>query len=45
MEKDGEAYLVPLEGEFEEIPTLIPLKPIYEKLAKCNRKHSALWSV
>lgn len=36
MEKDGEAYLVPLEGEFEEIPTLIPLKPIYEKLAKCK---------
>lgn len=35
MEKDGEAYLVPLEGEFEDVPSLIPLKDIYEKLAKC----------
>lgn len=42
MEKDGEAYLVPLEGEFEEIPSLIPLKPIYEKLAKCPAQEKLL---
>ena len=35
VEKDGEAYLVPLEGELEEIGTLIPLKEIYAKLDKC----------
>ena len=35
MEKDGEAYLVPLEGEFEDLATLIPLKQVYDKLAKC----------
>jgi hypothetical protein len=35
IEKDGEAFLVPLEGEFDEPSTLIPLKSIYEKLAKC----------
>jgi hypothetical protein len=35
VEKDGEAYLVPIEGEFDEPTTLIPLKSVYEKLAKC----------
>lgn len=35
IENEGEAYLVPLEGEFEDIPSLIPLKEIYAKLAKC----------
>jgi len=35
IEHEGEAYLVPLEGELEDVPSLIPLKEIYEKLAKC----------
>lgn len=36
MEKDGQAYLIPLEGDMEEVKTLIPLKPIYEKLGQCR---------
>ncbi|MCE9529850.1 MAG: caspase family protein [Planctomycetes bacterium] len=35
IEKEGEAYLVPLEGEFEELGSLIPLKSFYEKIDKC----------
>ena len=35
MEQDGEAYLVPLEGELEDVTTMIPLKEFYDKLAKC----------
>ncbi len=35
MEKDGAAYLLPLEGEFDEMSTLIPVKDFYDKLAKC----------
>ena len=35
IEQEGEAYLVPLEGEFEDVPSLIPVKDFYEKLAKC----------
>jgi len=35
IEVDGVAYLVPLEGELEEINSLIPLKKIYDKLAEC----------
>jgi hypothetical protein len=43
LEKDGEVYLVPLEGEFEwngnelalDVSSMISLKSVYEKLAKC----------
>jgi hypothetical protein len=35
VEKDGEAYLVPLEGELDDLPSLIPLKEFYDKLGKC----------
>ncbi|MBO0700515.1 MAG: hypothetical protein J2P46_19110, partial [Zavarzinella sp.] len=34
-EKKGEAYLVPLEGDLDDVETLIPLKWFYEKLAAC----------
>lgn len=35
VEKDGQAYLVPLEGELDDIATLIPLKNFYAQLEKC----------
>jgi hypothetical protein len=35
VEKTGEVYLVPIEGDLEEVETLIPLKWFYEKLAAC----------
>ena len=35
VEKEGEAYLVPLEGEMDEVGSLIPLKDFYAKLAAC----------
>src|SRR5262245_10363337 len=36
VEKKGEAYLVPLEGDLDEVETLIPLKWVYEKLGACK---------
>jgi len=36
LEKDGKAYLVPLEGDMDEVKTLIPLEPIYKKLGQCK---------
>ena len=35
IEKEGKAYLVPLEGEMDELETLIPLETVYAQLAKC----------
>jgi hypothetical protein len=35
VEIDGEAYLVPIEGDLEGKKSLIPLKWLYEQLAKC----------
>ena len=35
IEKAGVVYLVPLEGDFEEIESLIPLSWLHEKLAAC----------
>jgi Caspase domain len=34
-EKKGEIYLVPLDGDLDEVETLIPLKWFYDKLAAC----------
>jgi hypothetical protein len=34
-EKNGQVYLVPLEGDLDEPDTLIPLKWFYDKLAAC----------
>ena len=35
IEKKGETYLVPLEGDFDDVESLIPLKWFYEKLGAC----------
>jgi hypothetical protein len=35
VEIKGETYLVPLEGDLEEVESLIPLKWFYDKLAAC----------
>jgi hypothetical protein len=35
LEKDGEAYLAPLEGDLDEPESLIKLKDVYAQLAKC----------
>jgi hypothetical protein len=41
-EVDGEAYLVPLEGEVDDVKTLIPLKWVYDQLAKCEARQKIL---
>jgi hypothetical protein len=41
-EIDGEAYLVPLEGELDKAATLIPLKWVYAQLAKCKARQKVL---
>lgn len=41
-EVNGEAYLVPLEGEFDNAATLIPLKWVYEQLAACPARQKVL---
>jgi hypothetical protein len=38
----GEAYLVPLEGDLEEVETLIPLKWVYEKLGACKAQEKLI---
>ncbi|MSR53734.1 MAG: hypothetical protein EXS09_10660 [Gemmataceae bacterium] len=35
MEVKGEAFIVPIEGELDEVATLIPLKWFYEKVGAC----------
>jgi len=41
-EIDGQAYLVPLEGELDAAATLIPLKWVYEQLASCPARQKIL---
>ena len=36
IEKDGKAYLTPMEGDFDEVETLVPLDFVYEKIGKCK---------
>src|SRR5262249_13516448 len=36
IEKKGEAYLLPLEGDLDEVESLIPLRWLYEKLGACK---------
>lgn len=36
IERKGEAYLVPIEGDLEELESLIPLKWFYDKLGACK---------
>jgi hypothetical protein len=42
VEIDGEVYLVPIEGELEVKKSLIPLKWLYEMLAKCKARQKVL---
>ncbi|MFO0864104.1 MAG: caspase family protein [Gemmataceae bacterium] len=42
VEIEKEAYLVPLEGNPEEKDTLIPLKFVYDELAKCKARQKLL---
>jgi hypothetical protein len=42
VEAEGEAYLVPLEGELDKPATLLPLKWVYEQLAKCPARQKVL---
>jgi hypothetical protein len=41
-EVNDQSYLVPLEGEFENVETLIPLKWVYDQLAKCEARQKIL---
>jgi hypothetical protein len=41
-EIDNEAYLVPLEGELDDARTLIPLKWVFDQLAKCECRQKIL---
>jgi hypothetical protein len=42
VELGDEAYLAPIEGELDRAETLIPLKWIYEQLAKCKARQKVL---
>jgi Caspase domain len=42
VEIDGEAYLVPMEGELDKAATLIPLKWVYAQLEKCKARQKVL---
>ena len=36
IEKEGKAYLTPMEGDFDEVETLVPLDFVYDKIGKCK---------
>jgi len=42
VEVGDEAYLAPIEGELDQAQTLIPLKWVYEQLAKCKARQKVL---
>lgn len=42
VEIGDEPYLVPIEGELGEADTLIPLKWVYDKLARCKARQKVL---
>src|SRR5205807_10272807 len=42
VESEGEAFLVPLEGEFNIKETLIPLSWLYERMKKCPARQKVL---
>jgi hypothetical protein len=42
VEIGDDAYLAPIEGELDRAETLIPLKWVYEQLAKCKAKQKVL---
>lgn len=42
VELGDEVYLAPIEGELDKAETLIPLKWVYEQLAKCKARQKVL---
>jgi len=42
VESGDEGYLVPIEGELDNVQTLIPLKWVYEQMAKCPARQKVL---
>jgi len=42
LEKKGEAFLVPIEGDLDEIETLIPLKWFYDKVGACQAQEKVV---
>jgi hypothetical protein len=42
LDKDKEAYLVPVDGNRDDVKTLIPLAFVYDKLAKCKARQKVL---
>src|SRR5262245_55616825 len=42
IEKKGEVFLVPLEGDLDEVEALIPLKWVYEKLGMCRAQEKLI---
>jgi hypothetical protein len=46
FEKDGKAYLVPIEGDFDDEATLLPLDDFYAKLGECKATQKVvIWDV
>jgi hypothetical protein len=46
LEKDGKAYLAPVEGELDDTTTLIPLDELYVKLNACKATQKVvIWDV
>jgi hypothetical protein len=41
-EIDGQAYLVPLEGDFKDASTLIPISWVYDQLKECKARQKIL---
>lgn len=42
LEKKGKVYLVPLEGDLDEVETLIPLEWFYEKVGGCKAQEKVV---
>jgi len=42
LERKGKAYLVPLEGDLDDVETLIPLDWVYEKLGACRAQEKVI---
>ena len=46
VEKMGAAYIVPLEGDLDDVDSLIPLAWVYEKLGACKAQEKVIiWDV
>jgi hypothetical protein len=42
VEKKGKAYLIPIEGDLDDVDSLIPLDWLYEKLGACNAQEKVV---